>query len=606
MKKIFCWVAASLLSLSVFAQRIHYLFTAPNAVHHEAEISLTANGLPLTPAVFKMSRSSPGRYAKHEFGKNVYNVKAYDAKGKALKLEKEDADVYKVSNHKGVVKLTYTLFGNHADGTYSAIDISGYHLNMPATFMWVKGLENAPITLQFSVPVQNWTVATQLKPGADPHSFTAPGLQYFMDAPTKVGNLHLREWKVKNNDNKEYSFRLALDANASEGLVNTFTEKLKKVVEAGRKVYGDFPDYDYGSYTFIASINPFVKGDGMEHRNSTMITIPTEFDGRDELLGVFAHEFFHCWNVERIRPKSLEPFNFEKSNMSEALWVAEGFTHYYGDVLLVRAGFLTHDEFVNEMSKLVNAKTNTPGALLYSPVESSQRAVFTDAGVSIDATNYQNMFTSYYTYGGAIALALDLELRSRFSKSLDDVMKLLWKKYGKTEIPYTLTDVQNAVTVVVGSTAYASNFFSKYVYGHEPLDFKTLFSAANYSVNIINKGKAWLGSVALDSFNNGVIVKGNTVQNTPLYKAGIDVNDIITEMDGRKLTTTKDVDAILQMHKPGDSLALTFIHRYNTINTTVALAEDPWLQIDASEKEGGTITAKQQQLRREWMGEGKK
>jgi predicted metalloprotease with PDZ domain len=313
MKKIFCWVAASLLSLSVFAQRIHYLFTAPNAVHHEAEISLTANGLPLTPAVFKMSRSSPGRYAKHEFGKNVYNVKAYDAKGKALKLEKEDADVYKVSNHKGVVKLTYTLFGNHADGTYSAIDISGYHLNMPATFMWVKGLENAPITLQFSVPVQNWTVATQLKPGADPHSFTAPGLQYFMDAPTKVGNLHLREWKVKNNDNKEYSFRLALDANASEGLVNTFTEKLKKVVEAGRKVYGDFPDYDYGSYTFIASINPFVKGDGMEHRNSTMITIPTEFDGRDELLGVFAHEFFHCWNVERIRPKSLEPFNLKRA-----------------------------------------------------------------------------------------------------------------------------------------------------------------------------------------------------------------------------------------------------------------------------------------------------
>ncbi|HEX8461359.1 MAG TPA: M61 family peptidase, partial [Segetibacter sp.] len=258
------------------------MFAAPNAIHHEAEITVVATGLPGTPAIFRMSRSSPGRYAKHEFGKNVYNVLAFNEDGKALKLEKEDADVYKVTGHKGTVKLTYTLYGNYFDGTYAGIDISGYHLNMPAAFMWVKGLEKAPITLQFTVPVASWKIATQLKPTSDPLTFTAPDLQYFMDAPTKVGNLHLRDWLVTNSDSKQYTFRLALEAEAPEALVDNFTEKIKKIVEAGKGVYGELPGYDYGNYTFIASINPYVKNDGMEHRNSTMITHTGEFDGTEK------------------------------------------------------------------------------------------------------------------------------------------------------------------------------------------------------------------------------------------------------------------------------------------------------------------------------------
>lgn len=578
MRIMFCWIVSCLLSLTVVAQHIRYQVAAPNAMHHEAEITVIADGLSLSPAIFRMSRSSPGRYAKHEFGKNVYNVAAFDANGKALKVEKEDADVYKITGHKGLVKLTYTLFGNYADGTYAGIDLSGYHLNMPASFMWVKGLENAPITIRFSVPVTSWKVATQLKPTADPYTFTAPNLQYFMDAPTKVANLHWREWTVSNSDNKKFTFRLALEAEASEALVDTFTEKLKKLVDAGRKVYGEFPSYDYGTYTFIASINPFVHGDGMEHRNSTMITIPADFDGSNDLLGVFAHEFFHCWNVERIRPKSLEPFNFEKSNMSEALWVAEGFTHYYGDVLMVRAGLLNYDQFVNEMSKLVNAKVNTSGAQLYTPIENSQRAVFTDAGVSVDATNYPNMFTSYYPYGGAIGLALDLELRSRFNKTLDDVMKVLWQKHGKTEIPYTIPDVQKAVAVTTGNEAYATNFFRKYVYAHEAIDYSQLFSSANYKLKSVTEGKAWFGRPTFDSVASGMKISANTVRNTPLYAAGLDVNDVIIEMDGRKLHAIKDVDDILNKHKPGESISITYLHRNKPIQTTLELKENPWLK----------------------------
>jgi len=600
MRNFFCSLLFCLLSLSAFCQNIRYQFSAPNAAHHEAEITVIAAGLPATPAIFRMSRSSPGRYAKHEFGKNVYNVMAFDEAGKALKLEKEDADVYKVTGHKGTIKLTYTLFGNYFDGTYAGIDISGYHLNMPAAFMWVKGMEKAPITLQFAVPIASWKIATQLKPTTDPMTFTAPDLQYFMDAPTKVGNLHMREWTVTNTYNKQLTFRLALEAEATESLVDSFTEKLKKIVEAAGKVYGEFPSFDYGTYTFIASINPYVRNDGMEHRNSTMITHTGEFDGTERQLGVFAHEFFHCWNVERIRPKSLEPFNFEKSNMSEALWVAEGFTQYYGNLLMLRAGLEAPNDFLDAMSGIVNAKVNTPGAQLYSPIENSQRAVFTDAGVSIDATNYPNMFTSYYTYGAAIALALDLDLRSRFNKSLDDLMKTLWQKHGKPAVPYTIPDVQNALATTTGNVGYAADFFKKYAFGHEAIDYNKLFENFGYAVTSDNKGKAGIGGARLDSTANGIRVVTNTVRNTPLYNAGVDVNDIIVTMDNKKIISAEDIQAVLAQHRPGDTVALSYLHRNNPIETKLQLKEN--LSVRFVPSGTGLQTAEQVKLQKAWLG----
>src|SRR4051794_8699525 len=124
MRNLFCCLLSLFLGLSAFGQHIRYQFSAPNALHHEAEIVVNADGITSPVAVFKMSRSSPGRYAKHEFGKNVYNVMAFDAAGKPLKVEKGDADVYTVAGHKGTVKLTYTLFADYPDGTYASIDIS--------------------------------------------------------------------------------------------------------------------------------------------------------------------------------------------------------------------------------------------------------------------------------------------------------------------------------------------------------------------------------------------------------------------------------------------------------------------------------------------------
>ena len=582
------------------AQVIKYEMSFPNAIHHEAQISLTVSQLPQQTATFRMSRSSPGRYATHEFGKNVYNVRAVDAQNQPLNIIRTEGDVYTVPTHKGTIKMTYTLFGNYPDGTYMGIDPQSIHLNMPATFMWVKGFDQRPIELKFNLPSENiGIVATQLVPTADKYTYTAPNFQYFMDSPTKIGKLAIKEWKRTNTDGKPITFRVALEAAVADSTADGFAKKITRIVDQAKAVYGEFPSYDYGNYTFLANLNPYVRGDGMEHRNSTMIAVPIAFTGPEHVLGVFAHEFFHCWNVERIRPKTLEPFNFEKSNMSYELWFAEGFTQYYGELLLVRAGFTPVADYMNTLTGLTSTKLLTPGARFYSPIDASAHAVFVDAGTSIDRTNYPNMFTSYYTYGAAVALALDLELRQR-NQSLDTYMQAAWKRFGKPEQPYT---VDGLLSVLAGLTTpdFAKSFFSNYIYGHEAIDYASLFAKAGLTIKKAQEGKAWMGNVRYSETDKGLGINANTIRETPIYKAGLDIDDVITSVDDQAVTKVTDIQTLLDQHKPGDVIQLAYTHRGEAKTVAVTLAENPALSVQLYENAGLSLTPEMQTFRANWL-----
>lgn len=603
MRKTLLLLTLAFCSRITSAQRISYIVSFPNLVHHEARIELIVSDIPTRTAVFRMSRSSPGRYATHEFGKNVYDVQAFDAQGKPLTVNKIDGDVYEVPRHGGFVKLQYTLYGNYADGTYVGLDPSGIHLNMPGAFMWLKGVDKTPINIHFSVPPEwHWTIATQLEPTTDSLTFTARGLQYFMDCPTKIGNLHYRKWEVKNPDGKSYAFRIALDGDEDEAEFTAFSEKIKNIVQQEQAVFGETPAYDYGVYTFLASINPYVHSDGMEHRNSTMISISGHFHDDYTLLEVFAHEFFHCWNVKRIRPRSLEPFNFEKSDMSDELWFAEGFTQYYGELLVLRAGFGIDTVFAHlDLAELVNTKMTRAGALYYSPIDASRMAVFVDAGVAIDKTNYGNIYASYYPYGGAIALALDLELRSRYKKTLDDLMQAAWKKFGKPEIPYTVPGLQEVLAAVTGDKKFAESFFSNYIYGHAPIDYNTLLAPAGFTLRKTAEGRAWIGAPRYTE-KDGLVISTNTLRNTPLYDAGLDIDDKIETLDGQPIHTQGDLSAILNGHHPGDKLSIGYRHQEEAKTSTLVLQENPAVNLVSFEKAGLPVTPEILAFRKSWLG----
>jgi predicted metalloprotease with PDZ domain len=424
-----------------------------------------------------------------------------------------------------------------------------------------------------------------------------------MDCPTKIGPLHYRKWEVKNPDGKVYSFRIALDGGNDDTAFTNFAEKVERIVAQAQAVYGETPTYDYLTYTFLASINPYVHGDGMEHRNSTMISIPVAFRNDDRLLEVFAHEFFHCWNVKRIRPRTLEPFNFEKSDMSYELWFAEGFTQYYGGLLEERAGFVKDTDYVKRtVAGLIRVKTNTPGARLYSPVQASEEAVFTDAGVSIDKTNFPNIFASYYPYGGSLALALDLTLRTKYGKTLDDYMTAAWKKFGKPEIPYNVAGLQDVLANLTGDKKFADSWFAHYIYGHDSIDYNSLLAPAGFLVGHAEEGKLWIGNTTDWVEKEGLIIGSNTLRGTPVYDAGLDITDKILGIDNQDTRTITDLNAVLSHLHAGTAVEIRYLHHGVERKSTIKPVENPTVAVQTFEQAGRPLTPAIEQFRKNWLG----
>ncbi|MDB5031154.1 PDZ domain-containing protein [Mucilaginibacter sp.] len=591
---------------------IYYVVSFPNAAHHEAEFVITIPQAPAGALRLHMSRSSAGRYATHEFGKNVYNVKAANVDGTPLIVKQVEGDVYEIADHSDVVKVSYTLFGNWTDGTYASIDPSHAHLNMPAAFMWVAGMDQRPIKFEFNdLDKYGWKVATQLKhEGANIYS--APNMQYMMDSPTELSAFKATSWDVTNPGGKKQRINLTVHSVDDQGVIDNFGKMVQKVVLEEQAVFGELPVYDFGEYTFLDDVYPTVSGDGMEHRNSTCIVQPVDKVAGNEtrLLGTFAHEYFHSWNVKRIRPKSLEPFNFDHANMSNELWFAEGFTQYYGEMLLVRAGFITPEEYTRTASGLVNAVLNSPGAARYPAVEMSRKAVYTDAGVSIDPANYGNNFLSYYYYGGAIALALDLRLRSDFNLTLDDYMRAVWLSQGKVMKPYTVPDLQNVLGKLT-NPKFAADFYSKYVYGIDKNNYEALLAKAGFVLRKAGAGKVWSGLSAIPirgrsgqartTSDAGFAITTNTTIGTPLYNAGIDAGDIILKADGKDITDAASFSQAIIDKKPGDKITVDYKNRTGAHSTTVTLEENPYFEVVTAEKAGGQLSAEQAAFRKSWL-----
>ena len=353
MHRVLLLIVAILCPVFLIGKTIKYEISFENAVHHEGEISIIFSQVEMDTLEVRMSRTSPGRYALHEFAKNVYNFKATDLQNNPLKILRPDPYQWQITGHNGDVKISYTLYANRGDGTYAQIDETHAHLNIPATFAFAPELDKRPIEVTFIPRTDlNWKIATQL-PLVSGTTYAAPNLQYFMDSPTEISDFGLRSFIVPSNG-QEYTIELVLHHNGTEEELDAYFESVKKVVLAERDVFGELPAFDYGKYTFLACYIPNASGDGMEHRNSTILTSTRSLanGGIERNIGTVSHEFFHAWNVERIRPKSLEPFNFEQANMSGELWFAEGFTSYYTGLILCRAGLRTPQQYVEGLSGL--------------------------------------------------------------------------------------------------------------------------------------------------------------------------------------------------------------------------------------------------------------
>jgi predicted metalloprotease with PDZ domain len=593
------------LPLGAWAQApVQYTVAFPNAVHHEAKVTVVFSEVPAGPLQVRMARSSPGRYALHEFAKNVYDVKATDSRGKALTLSRPDPYGWDVSGHDGTVRFTYTLFGDRTDGTYAGIDQIHAHLNMPATLAYGRGQEQRPAEVKFELPT-GWKVATQLRPDAAKGTYYAPHLQYLMDSPTSLGAQQVRSWQEQDR-----TIEMAVLHDGTQAELDAYVDQTKKVVKEAAAIFGELPAYDFGRYTFVANYLPQTSGDGMEHRNSTSLTSnrPLRGPGALDNLGTVSHEFFHSWNVERIRPRDLEPFDFDRANISNSLWFAEGFTQYYGELLLRRAGVYNDEQYCQEaLSGLVGTMLNSPGAAHYSPVQMSQQAPFVDAAAAIDPNNRGNTYLSYYYIGGANALALDMLLRQNHKTTLDAYMRAMWQQHGKNQQnyapakPYTLADLQRVLGEVSHDTAFAGQFFRQHILGHELPKFDELLAPAGLLVRRARAGQASLaGRLSFNAADSSATV-GSTLLGSPLYQAGLDREDVLRKIDGQRLSSAKVVQDLLAAHKPGDVVPVEYHTRAGLRTTQVTLTEDPTLEVVPYETAKRPVTKAMKKFRAEWL-----
>ena len=274
----------------------------------------------------------------------------------------------------------------------------------------------------------------------------------------------------------------------------------------------------------------------------------------------------------------------------------------------VKVGYET---LIAQRYDLVDTVSQNAGRLVRSAADMSMMAPFTDGGRTVDRTNWSTTVMSYYTYGGAIALALDLSLRDRSDSrvSLDDFMQLMWRRFGKpggsregyVDHPYTIADAEATLADVSADRAFARDFFARFVQGHDVADYTRLLARAGFTVRKRNPGRAWLGDPRLDA-RNGVRAAALIAPTWPLYATGFDQDDELVQVDGQRVKDANDVSAAVQRHKPGDTIPIVLTDRTGNAKTApVTLVEDPHVDVVPVES-SGALTAAQQAFRASWLG----
>ena len=598
---------------------VEYKLSFPAPEHRWMQVEVKFAAVPAGVLQVRMARTSPGRYALHEFAKNVFDVKVVNGKGQVLTPARPDPHQWDIAGHDGTAIVSYKIFGDRTDGTYLGIDSMHAHINIPAALMFARGWFERPARVTFVQPTgKAWKVATQLFPTADPLVYTAPNIHYLMDSPTDFSAYTLREFIVDDGQKRAGpppTFRIALTHDGTDAEADAFARDVERIVRETIPIFGELPQFETNTYTFLSTYLPWASGDGMEHRNSTSLTSSGALRNpgqRQGILGTVSHEFFHAWNMERLRSAGVEPFDFEEADMSDDLWLGEGFTSYFDSLILHRAGLLPLDGLLGELAGSINAVTLGPGRQFRSPVEMSRMAPFVDAAASIDRTAFPNLFISYYTYGSVIGLGLDLSLRDRSNTQVtgDQFMKALWNQFGrpgqkdpgKVSTPYTVDGLKESLAKVAGDRGFANDFFSKYVEGREVVDYGKLLARAGLVLRKRAAGKAFAGQVQLQAGGSALRVGGLVPWESPLYKAGVAQDDQLTHLGGVALTSMAAWDEALGKQTIGVPVPLRYVRRSGeAVEGSITLIEDPRIEIVTVESTGGTLTDDQRRFRTSWL-----
>lgn len=553
---------AMTLSAQPAAKPIQYTLRFAEAQNHYVDIEATypvsGDSLDLFMAVW-----TPGSYLVREYARNVEAVTAVNPSGQTLDVTKSAKNRWHIAGLRGAstVNVRYRVYSREMSVRTNWVEAGFAILNGAPTFLWPVGDLKRPAEITLDLPA-SWqkSISPLPSPNSRAHHFLAPDYDTLVDSPIYAGNAATYDFDV---DGKPH----VLVNEGESGMWNgaKAAQDVKTLVSTAHRLWGVVPYDRYVFFNMITEANG-----GLEHKSSTTLMTSryvgkskTMYQGgfegeewRDGWLALVSHEFFHLWNVKRLRPIELGPFKYEEENYTPLLWVAEGFTSYYGDLLVARAGFWSPTDYLHSLGGQINALQTNPGRLV-QPLELSSY----DAWIKYyrPDENSKNVTVGYYNKGQVVGFLLDAKIRqaTNGAKNLDDLMRLLYTRFSGPH-GYTSTDFRKAASELAGTDLTA--------WLHDALDTT---KELDYQPALAYYGLRFKPATGPDRASLGVTTKpvndrhviSAVTRATTAYAAGLNVDDEIVAIDGFRVVGADALRRKLRLYRPGEKIQLTVARR---------------------------------------------
>ena len=570
-------------------------FSEPQA--HYAEVEMEISGLKEDYIDLKMPVWTPGSYLVREFAKNVEGFKVSGPSGSLLSFNKLNKNTWRIQTSKNsTIKVNYRVYSFEISVRTSFVDESHAFLSPAGLFLYPAGKLMLPSTVTI-IPHKSWSkISTGLeKVAGKENTFSASDFDILFDSPIEVGNQDIFEFTAAG-----VKHEVAMYGGGSYDK-EVLKRDMAKIVHEQTKIFGVNPNK---RYVFIVH-NFNSGGGGLEHLNSTVLGASrngysTEA-GLLRFLGLVSHEYFHLWNVKRLRPIALGPFNYDEENYTNNLWIAEGFTAYYQDVFTKRAGLQSSDQFVANLATVITSVENQPG----NKIQSLNDASF-DAWIKQYRPNENsaNSTISYYSKGSLVALIMDLEIihSTQGKAGLDEVMKAMYDEYYvKKKRGYTDKEFKEMAEKIAGHSL--SNIYDDYVYGLKAIDYNKYFNYAGFTLSddAMQSNEPYLGIAT--SLREGKMIITQVGRGSGAWNDGLNVNDEIISIDNYIISKTKTGFAEMLKYvagkQVGEKVKVAVIRDGQEKVIEVSLSRNPGVRYKISPIENSS--AAQMTVRERWL-----
>ncbi|MBD1823938.1 M61 family metallopeptidase [Cyanobacteria bacterium FACHB-DQ100] len=540
------------------ALSFEYVVAMPEPESHLFEVTLRIQGWTLPTIDLKMPVWTPGSYLVREYSRHLQGFKS------ASPWQKLAKNHYQIQTQgKEAIEVHYQIFANELTVRTNHLDENHGYFNGAALFFYVPGYEKQPFRVTIVPPRSDWQVVTAL-PAIAPNTFEAKDFDTLVDSPFEIGQHQVYSFEVLG---KPHQFVVWGEGKLD---VDRIVQDTQKIIQVEAEMFGGLP---YDRYFFLLHLTANSFG-GLEHKDCcSLIYSRLGFRAKekyDRFMQLVSHEFFHLWNVKRIRPKALEVFDYDGENYTPSLWFSEGTTSFYDLIFPYRAGIYDAKAYLNALGQEVSRYLTTPGRLVQPLSESSF-----DAWIKLyrpDA-NSANSQISYYLKGEMVTLLLDLAIRIKHQnqRSFDDVMRVMWQQFGKDEIGFTPEQLKTTIESIAGFDL--TNFCDRYLHGTEELPFDEYLAAFGLRLrsNVDTPNLPPFAGMTVKTEGGREMIKF-VEAGSPAQKAAIDPGDELLAIDGFRVNSGQ-FEERLKDYQPGDTITLTVFHGDELKQRSLTLAK---------------------------------